>query len=272
MPNRARSAFVTQPMTATDSTQPHARFPMPVRHFLLHAHEYLQRGDVVLLKGKASFFSWAVRWWTGSEFSHAALVFSVPSTEDGFERTFLIEASIDGVDITDLKHYARDLSLIYDIAIKRCEQPWMSIEVQRSIRGHMLNYIKANYDYWTVWGLIRRLTAGIRRRKSDSATNQRKALWRRRPPTRFVCSGFVQYGFLAAVSRLIQAKELPKDAIDKVLFRPGLHPQSEPKEILATTPEDLAVTDLLNWKYAIRGGRVYKVSSYDEVRESFRNI
>ena len=33
----------------------------------------------------------------------------------------------------------------------------MTIEVQRSIRGHMLNYIKANYDYWTVLGFIRSL-------------------------------------------------------------------------------------------------------------------
>lgn len=257
-------------MTTNEGRTPNARFPMPVRHFLLHAHQYLQRGDVVLLKGKASFYSWAVRWWTKSEFSHAALVFSVPSTEDGFERTFLIEASIDGVDITDLKHYARDLSLIYDIAIKRCEQPWMSIDVQRSIRGHMLNYIKANYDYWTIWGLFRRITSRSGKHDTDSATALRKALWRRRPPTSFVCSGFVQYGFLSAVSRLIQARELPKDAIHHVLFKPGLHPQSEPKEILATTPEDLATTDALTWKYAISRGRVYKVSSFEEVRASFR--
>ena len=248
-----------------------ARFPIPVRHFLLHAHQYLQRGDVVLLKGRASLFSWAVRWWTRSEFSHAALVFSVPSTEDGFEKTFLIEASIDGVDITDLRHYARDLSLIYDIAIKRCEQPWMTVDVQRSIRGHMLNYIKANYDYWTVLGFIRRLTARRSTTDRNSPEGQRKALWRRRPPNSFVCSGFVQYGFLAAVSRLIQTRELPREALQQVLFKPGLRPDAVPEEILATSPEDLAMTDSLTWKYAIRGGKVYEVSSYEQVRQAFRS-
>lgn len=252
-----------------NSSQP-ARFPVPVRHFLLHAHQYLQRGDVVLLKGRASIFSWAVRWWTRSEFSHAALVFSVPSTEDGFERTFLIEASIDGVDITDLRHYARDLSLIYDIAIKRCEQPWMTVDVQRSIRGHMLNYIKANYDYWTILGFIRRLTSRRSRANGTSPEAQRKALWRRRPPNSFVCSGFVQYGFLAAISRLIQTHDVPREAIQQVLFRQGLTPDATPQEILATSPEDLATTDRLTWKYAIRGGRVYQVTSYDDVRDLFR--
>lgn len=247
-----------------------ARFPVPVRHFLLHAHQYLQRGDVVLLKGRASVFSWAVRWWTGSEFSHAALVFSVPSTEDGFEKTFLIEASIDGVDITDMRHYARDLSLFYDIAIKRCEQPWMTVDVQRSIRGHMLNYIKANYDYWTILGFVRRLTARRSRKDRNSPENMRKALWRRRPPNRFVCSGFVQYGFLAAISRLIQTHEVPREAMQQVLFRPGLQPDASPAEVLATTPEDLASTSQLAWKYAIRGGKVFEVGSYEEVRSLFR--
>lgn len=247
-----------------------ARFPVPVRHFLLHAHQYLQRGDVVLLKGRASIFSWAVRWWTGSEFSHAALVFSVPSTEDGFEKTFLIEASIDGVDITDLRHYARDLSLFYEIAIKRCEQPWMTVDVQRSIRGHMLNYIKANYDYWTVLGFIRRITARRSPGDRNSPEGMRKALWRRRPPNRFVCSGFVQYGFLAAISRLIQTHEVPREALHQVLFRPGLRPGASPAEILATTPEDLATSDHLTWKYVVRGGQVHEVTSYDEVCDHFR--
>lgn len=246
-----------------------ARFPLPTRHFLSNAHAYLQRGDVVLLKRRASLISWAIRKWTGSEFSHAALVFSVPSAEDGFEKTFLIEASLDGVDITDMRHYTRDLSLIYDIAIKRCEQPWMSVDVQRSIRGHMLNYIKANYDYWTILGFFRRLTARARRNGGNGAEARRKALWRRRPPTRFVCSGFVQYGFLSAVSRLIQAGALPPATMAQVLFKPGLTDDASPEDILSTTPEDLACAPQLTWKYAIRNGRVHEVASYAEVRNLF---
>jgi hypothetical protein len=246
-----------------------AHFPMPVRHFLTHAQQHLERGDVVLLKGKASIYSWAIRWWTKSEFSHAALVFSVPSTEDGFERTFLIEASIDGVDITDLRHYARDLSLVYDLAIKRCEQPWMTIDVQRSIRGHMLNYIKANYDYWTVIGFIRGIFRRQPNHEHDTASARRRALWRLQPPTRFVCSGFLQYGFLSAISRLVQSRQLPPDAIEQVMFKTGLHADAEPKEILATSPEDLAASEKLTWKFAVRRGLVHRVATYDDVRSIF---
>lgn len=246
-------------------------FPMPVRHFLANAERYLQRSDILLLKGRVSLYSWAIRWWTGSEFSHAALVFSVPHAEEGFERTFLIEASIDGVDITDLKHYARDLSLVYDIAIKRFEQPWFTRDVQSSVRGHMLNYIKANYDYWTLFALVRRFFGRHRdNNHADIKAAKRKALWRRQPPSRFVCSGFVQYGFLSAVSRLVETRKLPREAINDAIFKTGMKADADPKEILSATPEDMALSTNLNWKYAIRAGRVHRVETYGDVKAIFR--
>lgn len=246
-------------------------FPMPVRQFLAQAETYLQRGDVVLLKGKATLYSWAIRWWTTSEFSHAAMVFSVPSREEGFEHTFLIEAGTSGVDLTDLKHYAIDLAFAYDIAIKRCEAPWMTVEVQRVIRGHMLNFIKASYDYFKVVALFRQLfsnaifgmSAGVE--GIDKAV-RRSVRWSRTPPSRFLCSGFVQYGFISAVRRLIKTGRLPKDALGEVIFKPHLASGADATSILATTPEDLAQSNRLVWRYAIRRGRVHRVDSYAAVK------
>jgi hypothetical protein len=250
-------------------------FPMPVSRFLANAEIYLQRGDVVLCRGHASLYSWAIRWWTRSQFSHAAMVFSVPSHEDGFERTFLIEAGTSGVDLTDLRHYAIDLSGIYDIAIKRCERPWMTVEVQRVIRGHMLNFIKANYDYLKVVALARSLfsnaifglSAGFE--GIDKAV-KRSVRWSRTPPSRFLCSGFVQYGFISAVRRLVKAGRLPEGALDDVLFKPHLPSGAETTAILATTPEDFARSERLVWHYAIRRRRVYRVASYEAAKEIFR--
>lgn len=251
------------------------RFPMPVRHFLAHAEKYLQRGDIVLLKGKATLFSLAIRWWTKSEFSHTALVFAVPSAEEGFERTFLIEAGTSGVDINDLKHYAIDMSLVYDCAIKRLERPWMTVEVQRAVRGHMLNFIKASYDYWEVVALARGLISNAIFGLSAGVIGVEKAIrrsyrWSKTPPSRFLCSGFVQFGFMSAVRRLIETGRLPRDAMHEVIFRPGMHASADRPAILATTPEDLAQSDRLTWKYAIRRGRVYRVESYDAVKAIFR--
>src|SRR5512143_3517114 len=98
-PGRRGEMERTDPRTLTHELTTIAdECPMSVAHFLAHAEQYLRRGDVVLCKGKATLFSWAIRWWTNSHFSHAALVFAVPSQEEGFERTFLIEAGTSGVD------------------------------------------------------------------------------------------------------------------------------------------------------------------------------
>ena len=250
-------------------------FPMPVKRFLADAEIYLQRGDVVLFKGKASLYSWLIRWWTKSEFSHAAMVFSLPSHDEGFERTFLIEAGTSGVDLTDLKHYALDGSRVYDIAIKRCEAPWMTIDVQRVIRGHMLNFIKANYDYFRLAALLRSLfsnaifglSAGIE--GIDKAV-RRSVRWSKTPPSRFLCSGLVQYGFISAVARLVETGRLPEAALDAVVFKPHLASGADATAILATTPEDLARSDKLVWHYAIRRRRVFRVASHDAVLAIFR--
>ena len=227
----------------------------------------------MLCKG-TTLYSRLIRWWTKSEFSHAALVFSIPSRDDGFERTFLIEAGLSGVDITDLEHYVVDRARSYDVAIKRCEADWMSIPVQRAIRGTMLNHIKANYDYGKVVSMFRTLlanavfglTAGVE--GIENATRRSRRISKTQP-SRFLCSGFVQYGFFSAIDHLIKVGRLKPAAMDDVLFKPGLSATSKEDTILATTPEDMAQSSKLTWRFAIRRGQVYGVTSYASVRARF---
>lgn len=245
-------------------------FPMSVAQFLRHADIYLRRGDVVLCKGKASLYSWAIRYWTKSHFSHAALVFALPSQDEGFERTFLIEASIGGVDLTDLKHYLVDASRAYDVAIKRLDQPWMTAKVQSAVRGHMLNFINASYDYLRVVVLARSLLSNIVFGLNAPVVGIERAIRRsyrlsRVPPAQFLCSGFVQYGFISAVKRLIAKGGLPKSTLEEVTFNDRLGALADDPAILATTPEDLAKSAKLTWLYVIRRGRVHRVSTYGDV-------
>ena len=267
--------------TVTELGEQHANgasdeaFPIPVRHFLANAAHYLQRGDVVLCKGRATLFSLAIRWWTNSHFSHAALVFAVPSEDEGFERTFLIEAGTSGVDITDLKHYAIDRAAVYDVAIKRLEQPWMTIEVQRAVRGHMLNFIKATYDYAKVVALARSLVSNVSFGFNVPMVGIERAVRRsyrlsRVAPSQFLCSGFVQYGFMSAVRRLIARNQLPKNALDEVTFNDRLGRLADEPSILATTPEDFARSSKLAWRFVIRRGHVHRVTTYDEVDRILR--
>jgi hypothetical protein len=257
------------------SSETDDEFPMSARHFLANAERYLRRGDVVLCKGKATLYSWAIRWWTRSHFSHAALVFAVPSVDEGFERTFLIEAGTSGVDITDLRHYAIDARSVYDVAIKRLDQPWMTSEVQRAVRGHMLNFIKASYDYGKVVSLARSLFSNVVFGLNAPMVGIERAVRRsyrlsRVAPGQFLCSGFVQYGFISAVRRLILRGGLPKSALEDVTFNDRLGRLADDPAILSTTPEDFAQSSKLVWLYVIRRGRVHRVTSYAQVDQILR--
>ena len=88
-------------------------------------------------------------------------------------------------------------------------------------------------------------------------------------PSEFICSGVVQYGYFAEIDRLVKKKQLTNNELEEVLFNPRFSPNMEPKEfmkaLLSTTPQDIAVTDKLKWKYFIKQGMVYAVSSNDEV-------
>jgi hypothetical protein len=139
----------------------------------------------------------------------------------------------------------------------------------------MLNFIKANYDYYKVVALLRQLfsnaifgvSAGVE--GVDKAV-RRSVRWSKTPPSRFLCSGFVQYGFISAIRRLIKTGRLPKSTLGEVIFKPHLESGADAVAILATTPEDLAQSQKLVWRYAIRRGRVYRVETYGAVKAMFK--
>jgi hypothetical protein len=229
----------------------------------------LQRADVVLCRGKKSLFSRLIRWATRSHFSHAAIVFLVPDRDQGFDKVFLIESVLNGVDLTDLRHYVIDHARDYDVVIKRLEAPWFTDEHKRLVRGIMLDFIKAEYDFRTIWtiavSILKQLVFGFRTRMLGlEETLKRTYAQHRLAPAQFICSGFVQYGFYAAIDRLIARGELPDSCRREVLFRPDLKLPPSLTQLLATTPEDIAQAPQLAWKYVIRDGMVHPVADRAE--------
>jgi hypothetical protein len=240
---------------------------MTVAEFL--AGDHLRRGDIVLCRGRRGMVSRLVRWATRSHFSHAAMVFLVPARDDGFDRAFLIESVASGVDLTPLAYYVEQESGRYDVAIKRLDAPWFTVDVGRQVRGWMLNLIKATYDYGTVWRLaghaLRRLVFGVGAR----TVGLRRMIERRerrggRVPGDFICSGFVQYGYYRAIEQLVGRGQLPAACLRAVMFSPALPPEPDEADLVAVTPEDLARAPHLAWKYVIREGLVFAVSSRRE--------
>ncbi len=244
----------------------------------------LKRADVVLVGGKKSFFSKMIMKATNSHWSHAALVFVIPHRETGFENTFVIESIGDGVDITDLSYYIKKHAEEYDVGIRRLDHDWFSddgkgLDIRKRVRGNMLNSIKAEYDFGAILHigmmLLRKLIFGIRTRLSGLEKTLSKTRAKGgRVPGQFICSGFVQYGFYNAIKSMIDKGELPEEKLRDVIFNPHLDSDSgiiDYDVMLTTTPENIAATDKLTWKYVIKNGKVYDVRSKNEVNDILKN-
>lgn len=263
-------------------------WPMPVENFL--DGNYLERSDVVLTRRDWDLTSWVIRWATGSPFSHAALVFTGPQFESGYTNTFVIEASTGGVDLTNLRDYIADKSSF--LAIKRFKKEWFDEPKQSRVRGLLLDKIKADYNFWAIGHIARNIWFGVERSmRGDEEAIQtfRERDWT--PPNEYICSGLVQIGFVEAVLEYIKSDQLPPSALREVVFQrvaASRLPEKEDWQYLdpeaskttadlfrnqnfdaleSVTPEDLALSDKLEWLYIIKNGLVYEAGSYDDVRK-----
>ena len=263
-------------------------WPMPVETFL--DGNYLKRSDIVLTRRDWDLTSWVIRWATDSPFSHAALVFTGPQFESGYTNTFVIEASTGGVDLTNLRDYIADKSSF--LAIKRFKKEWFDETKQSRVRGLLLDKIKADYNFWALGHIVRNIWFGVERSmRGDEETIQtfRERNWT--PPNEYICSGLVQIGFVEAILEYIKSDQLPPSALREVVFQrvaASRLPEKDDWQYLdpeaskttanlfrnqnfdaleSVTPEDLAISDKLEWLYMIKNGLVYKADSYDDVRK-----
>lgn len=248
---------------------------MTVEEFL--SGNNLKRADVMLSRNKKAFFSRLIMWATKSSWSHAALIFVIPRPESGFDNTFVIESIGDGVDITDLRYYLEEHSKEYDVGIKRLERDWFTNEgeglaIRKMVRGQMLNSIKAKYDLGKIFDIgkmiLGRIIFGVKVRFSGLEKTMEKASKKgRRVPSQFICSGFVQYGYYNAIKGLIVDEKLSEEKLGEVIFNPRFGDGSNENVLLSTSPEDIASTENLKWKYMIRNGKVYEIDSADKIKE-----
>ncbi len=244
------------------------QFPMRVKAFLEAETPYLHRGDIVLSRSP-TLSSWAIRMATGGYFSHAALMFLVPQPDDGFNNAFLLESTSSGVGLANLQTYVGGRHPHADIAVLRLESSGCDETYFKQVRGLMLDHVKSGYDYGRVVNLGLSLNFGLRlgwsRLAKGGQGSMREAIRRTRKryskwvPPQFICSGFIQYGFVEAMKRG------NRSAIP-VLFKDGLA-ENDRDGILAVTPDDIAHSSKLAWKYVVRRGWVYQVANYADARK-----
>lgn len=235
-----------------------------VKSFLENAELHVRVGDIILSRSP-TFTSWLIRWATGSKFSHAALMFLVAKPDEGFTSSFLLESVQGGVGLANLRDYIGGKRPHSEIVVLRLDGAELTEDYFRKVRGLMLDHVKSGYDFGRVMrmGLSAmfgarlmgsKIRKGSRKSMEDAIVRTRRRLHRWVPP-QFICSGFIQYG-------LAKAAEL-KGISTNVMLKDGISPEDR-NGILGVTPEDVARSPRLTWRYAIRRGWVYSVSDYDE--------
>ena len=240
--------------------------------FLGRGQNDLQRGDIVLSRSK-TLMSRLIRFVSGSEFSHAALVFLVPRYEEGFTSTFVLESTRRGVGLAKLEDYVDRKTGHSDVVILRLMGKGFDEAYFKRVRGLMLNHINAEYDYWRSlrlglslifgvrlgWNLLHREQGDAMREAIRQTKRNRKLKW---IPPEFICSGFIQYGLVKAARLAVQKRAaLLKDGVD---YR-------DENALLGVTPEDLARSPKLTWCWAMTKGRVMRVSDYEQALAFMKN-
>jgi Permuted papain-like amidase enzyme, YaeF/YiiX, C92 family len=232
------------------------KFPMRVSDFLARADLYLDRGDIILTRGNY-LSSRAIRWIIGSFFSHAALVFLLPQPDNGFNNTFILESMPTGIGLAKLKSYIGGQNPSEDLAILRLKGKGIDEAYFKQVGALMLDYVKTSYDFGRAINLGLSLFFSLQRKFSRKG--RAYSPLKHWVPSQFICSGFIQYGFVEALRR----KGL--DPV-QVIFKNDLS-ENDRDGLLAISPEDIANSDKPDWLYAIRRGWVYEVQSFAEARK-----
>jgi hypothetical protein len=231
-------------------------FPMRVNDFLAQADFFLDRGDIILTRGNY-LSSKAIRLIIGSFFSHAALVFLLPQPENGFNNTFILESMPTGIGLAKFKSYIGGQNPTEDVAILRMQGVGLDETYFKQVGALMLDYVKTSYDFGRAINLGLSLFFSMRRKWSRRG--RQFSIVKHWVPSQFICSGFIQYGFVEALRR---------KGIDPspVIFNKDIS-ANDREGLLAVSPEDIAKSGIPKWLYATKRGWVYKVNNFDEAKK-----
>lgn len=287
--NPAFEAMLAEHLKPPAPPEDMAAWPMAVQEF--QNGGYLEPGDVILTTKLDSFFSSLVRRFDKSSFAHAALVLFTPHHEDGIDHTFLIETSMNGIDISTFSEIAAPTKKYKDtgeppsyvVGIKRLETEWSTISLRRMVASRMLHFIDLdNYNYSLLMALANRRLSKFyfRLRNLFFGRGVSLAEYLRRggnfSPDEFICSGFVQFAYVDMLRTAIERGMIPPDyhaaAWSDVLFAQWIKETSSMEDLITVKPRELAESDKLQWKYLIHGGKAYRVRSNQDVNSFFKEI
>ena len=180
----------------------------------------LQAGDIILVHTRFRWLSMLIRFFSGSYWSHVAMVLTTFEDLPGYHAVLVAEAIESGVEIHRMQQFLNAGK--YDLGIKRV--PGLTKEDRDNLTGYILSHIDSPYDYRRlIFNAIAIVTGNFKR--FENLINDKA----------FLCSSFLQKAFYFA---------LPPHRRKDIIFTPAQR-TGRPLEFI--TPGDIAASTGSEW-------------------------
>jgi hypothetical protein len=237
----------------------------------------LKRADILLAHSKGSYWGWLIRLGTRCYWNHACILSPVGDPSQGYDKALIIDPKMGSIHIGNITHYFENPNR-YDIAVKRLDKEWFQNDSEvdglpycQTVWDVALSETGDKFDTRLAGisrGILRQIRLAyrfVRRKIKYTRPNKKRfvSITKRLKISAYGCGGFVQWSYHQGVSRILGDQD--KTRLQDVIFNPRLVELVTQHDLLSTTPADLAGSDKLSWKYVIKDGVVWEVSSNEEV-------
>jgi hypothetical protein len=238
----------------------------------------LKRADILLAHSKGSYWGWLIRLGTRCYWNHAFILYMVRDPNQGYDKALIIDPRMGSIHMDNITHYFEKLNR-FDVAVKRLDKEWFQNDSEigglhycQTVCDLALSETADKFDARLLRvsrGIFRQVRLAYRfvRRKIKYPRRGKKRLSsipERIKISAYGCGGFVQWCYHQGVSQILRESQ-DKTRLKDVIFNPRLAEPVTQRDLLSTTPADLAGSDKLSWKYIVKDGAVWEVSSEEEV-------
>jgi len=243
----------------------------------------LKRADILLAHSKRSCWGGLIRIGTHCYWNHAFILYMVRNPDQGYDETLIIDPRMGVIHLDNIAHYLGNPRR-YDLAVKRLDKEWFQndsnvggLSFCQTLCGIALREVADKSDTRIVRisrGVLRQVRLAyrfIRRRIKYPKPGKKRLspITKRLMISAYGCGGFIQWSYYLAVSRILEESQ-DKNRLQDVTFNPRLIEPIRQYDLLSVTPADLARSDKLSWKYVVKDGVVWAVSSKEEVVSIFK--
>ncbi len=245
----------------------------------------LRTADVLLMHTRRSPRASLIRRTTRSYWNHALLIQVATGGGAGPDRTLIVDPKMSGLEVDEVAYYLRKPDR-YDAAVKRFEAGWFVKQDENGRSGPQrvldlaLKKVYENRVSSSRWHYVMRFMRQLKllvppRGRDDGAGKAGIETELAAPEpvdvAAYTCSGFVQWCYYQTILEAVRQRRENASKLAEVIFNPRLSGRTTAdRELLSTTPGDLAQSQNLSWKYVIKDGTVWEVSNSSEVQQIFQ--